>query len=105
MEKKNGSREAGLPPETGPWTISHWQTDEPENGSKALLNSSIKKKSPVKLALGTGNLEAITQPIDMELSDAESNSNEMKKAPFVDTRKPEASVEKKSPSPKRVGIS
>ncbi|KAM7541270.1 hypothetical protein Aperf_G00000043718 [Anoplocephala perfoliata] len=103
VEKTGGSREADIPQEAGPWTTSHWQTDDPENGSKAPSNSSIKK-SPVKLALGTSNSEALTQPVDMEVSEAESNSNEAKKALSTDTKKPEVPVENKSPSPTRAKL-
>ncbi|VDO07234.1 unnamed protein product [Rodentolepis nana] len=78
--------------ETGPWTTSRWQTDEAENNAQA----PSTKKSPVKLALGgSSNAENIHQPIDMDMSDVES-----------DAKKSEPPAEKKlSTSPTRVNPS
>nr|CDS31930.1 peptidyl prolyl isomerase G [Hymenolepis microstoma] len=69
---------------TGPWTTSRWQTDEAESSAQA----SSTKKSPVKLALGgSSNAENIHQPIDMDMSDVES-----------DAKQSEPPAEKKSPT-------
>lgn len=79
-ESKGGDH--GDQEETGPWTTSRWQTDEAENGAQ----TSSTKKSPVKLALGgSSNTETIPQPIDMDMSDGES-----------DAKKSEPPSEKKS---------
>ncbi|VUZ46886.1 unnamed protein product [Hymenolepis diminuta] len=79
-ESKGGDH--GDQEETGPWTTSRWQTDEAENGAQ----TSSTKKSPVKLALGgSSNIETIPQPIDMDMSDGES-----------DAKKSEPPAEKKS---------